>query len=84
MKTKKYSKLDKTQHSKAVEIVGVHITLIFIITHTQKRKSPDKLKTLDIGSRLLNNAAFVRIYMVERFSKDFSEVRELRSREFKL
>ena len=35
--------------------------------------------TLDIITRLLDNAVFVCIRVVERFSKDFSEVRGLRS-----
>ena len=60
------------------------ITLIFIITRTQKRKSPEELKTLDIGTRLLDNTAFVHIHVVERFSNDFSEVGGLRSRGFQL
>ena len=34
--------------------------------------------TLDIITRLLDNAAFVCIHMVGRFSKDFSEVFGLR------
>ena len=49
-------------------------------SHTKKRKLPEELKTLDIGTRLLDNAAFVRIHVVERFSIDFLEVRRLRSR----
>ena len=40
--------------------------------------------TLDIITRLLDNAAFVCIHVVGRFSKDFSEVRGLRSREFQV
>ena len=40
--------------------------------------------TLDIITRLRDNAAFVCVHVVGRFSKDFSEVRELRSREFQL
>ena len=35
---------------------------------TCKRKSPEELKTLNIGTILLDYAAFVRIHMVERFS----------------
>ena len=35
--------------------------------------------TLDIITRLLDNAAFVCLHVVGRFSKDFSEVRGLRS-----
>ena len=34
--------------------------------------------TLEIITRLFDNAAFVCIHVVARFSKDFSEVRELR------
>ena len=40
--------------------------------------------TLDIITRLLDNAAFVCIQVVGGISKDFSEVRGLRSREFQL
>ena len=38
--------------------------------------------TLDIITRLLDNAAFVCVHPVGRFSKDFSEVSGLRSRGF--
>ena len=40
--------------------------------------------TLDIITRLLDNAAFVCVRVVGRFSKDFSEVRGLRRQEFQL
>ena len=40
--------------------------------------------TLDINTRLLDNAAFVCVHVVGRFSKDFSEVGGLRSRGFQL
>ena len=40
--------------------------------------------TLDIITRLLDNAAFVCIQVVGRFSKNFSEVRGSRSRGFQL
>ena len=40
--------------------------------------------TLDIITRLLDNAAFVCVHVVGRFSKDFSEVLALRSRGFQL
>ena len=59
-------------------------TLIFIITRTQKRKPLEELKTLDICTRLLDNAAFVYIHVVKKFSKDFSEVGRLRSPGFQL
>ena len=45
------------------------VTLIFTITRT---KSAGKSNTLDTGTRLLGNAAFVRIYI--RFSKDFPKI----------
>ena len=40
--------------------------------------------TLDIITRLLDNAAFVCVHVMGRFSKDFSEVGGLRSRGFQL
>ena len=40
--------------------------------------------TLDIITRLRDNAAFVCVHVVGRFSKDLSEVRGLRSRQFQL
>ena len=40
--------------------------------------------TLDIITRLLDNAAIVCVHVVGRFSIDFSEVRGLRSRGFQL
>ena len=39
---------------------------------------------LDIITRLLDHAAFVCVHVVGRFSKDFSEMRGLRSRGFQL
>ena len=43
-----------------------------------------KLKTLDISATLFHNVAFVFFHVMEAFSKDFLEVRELRSRGFQL
>ena len=40
--------------------------------------------TLNIITRLLDNAAFVCVHVVGKCSKDFSEVRGLRSRGFQL
>ena len=66
-------------------IKSSYLTLIFIIICTQKeRKSLEELKTLDIGTRLLDNTAFVFIQVVERFSKEFLVVRWLTSRGFAL
>ena len=42
------------------------------------------MKTLDSGTRLLDNTAFVRIQVVERFCKNFSDVCGLRIRGFQL
>ena len=48
-------------------------------------KKPDKkLKTLDISTTLFDNVAFVFFHVMETFSKDFLEVRGLRSRGFQL
>ena len=40
------------------------IAFIVILTHTHRKNSPEELKTLDIGTRLLDNVAFVRIHVV--------------------
>ena len=45
-----------------------------------ERLSLEESKTLDTGTRLSDNAAFVRIHMMERFSGNFFEVRGLSSR----
>ena len=45
---------------------------------------PSEMTTLDIIIGLLDNAAFVCVHAVGRFSKDFLEVRGLRSRGFQL
>ena len=41
------------------------------------------MESLDIGTSFPDNAAFVLIHVVQRFSLDFSEVRGLRSRGWK-
>ena len=51
-------------------------------SHSQKRKSLEELKTLAISTRLLYNAAFVSLHLVERFSKNFSEVLEVKGLRF--
>ena len=43
-----------------------------------------KLITLDISTTLFDNIAFVYFHVMETFSKDFLEVRGLRSRGFQL
>ena len=62
----------------------ISVTHFHNYSHTLKVKSQEELKTLDIGARLLDNTAFVRIHVVGRFSKEISVVRGLRSRGFQL
>ena len=59
-------------------------TVLQKYAHTGLKESLLRSITLDIITRLLDNAAFVSIHVVERFSKDFSEVRGSRSRGFQL
>ena len=47
-------------------------------------KQIEKLKTLNISTTLFEFVAFVFFHEMETFSKDFSEVRGLRSRRFQL
>ena len=58
--------------------------LIYIDFHnyayTWKRLSLEELKTLDIRFKLFDNAAFVRIHLMEKFSKDFLGVLGMRGR----
>ena len=62
--------------------------LIYIILHCIAKIRAHWVETrsitLDIFTRLLDNAAFVCIHVVGRFSEDFSEVRGLRSRGLQL
>ena len=48
------------------------------------KKTNKKLKTLDISTTLFDNAAFVFFHVMETFSKDFLEVRGLKSRGLQL
>ena len=50
-------------------------TVLQKYTHVGLKQNILKSVTLNIIIRLLDNAAFVCIHVVERFSKDFSEVR---------
>ena len=52
--------------------------------YTWIRKLIKKWKTLDISTTLFYNVAFVFFHVMETFSKDFLEVRGLRSRGFQL
>ena len=47
-----------------------------------KKTNKKIVKTLDINTILFDNVAFVFFHVMETFSKDFSEVRGLRSRGF--
>ena len=48
------------------------------------KKTNQKLRTLDISTTLFDNVAFVVFHVMETFSKDFLEVRGLRSRGFQV
>ena len=52
--------------------------------HTGLKQNLLRSITLDIITRLFDSAAFVCIQVMARFSKDFSEVRGLRSRALQL
>ena len=64
--------------------MNISYTVLQIYAHTRLKQNLLKSMTLDIIARLLDNAAFVCIHMVGRFSKDFSELRGWRSRGFQL
>ena len=57
-------------------------TTLLKYAHIGLNQNLFRLTTLNIITRLLDNAAFVCVHVVGRFSKDFSEVRGLRSRGF--
>ena len=48
------------------------------------KKTNKIIETLDISTTLFDNVAFVFLHVMETFSKDFLEVRGLRSRGFQL
>ena len=50
----------------------------------KKLKLIKELKTLDISTIFFDNVVFVFFHVMETFSKDFLEVRGLRSRGFQL
>ena len=52
----------------------------FLTFYTDRHNYAYTWKTLDIGTRLFDNVAFVSIHVTERFSEDFLEVRGLRGR----
>ena len=67
------------------EEVVVHYTVLQKYEHTQLKQNLLRSVTLDIITRVFDNVAFVCIHVVERFSKDFSEVHDgLRIRGFRL
>ena len=76
------------------QILRCHIwaTILTYANYTVLQKYADvglnenlfRSTTLDIITRLLDNAAFVCVHLVRRFSKDFLEMRVLRSRGFQI
>ena len=61
-----------------------HYTVLQKYAHIGLKQNLLKSIIVDIITRLLDNASFVCVYLMERFSKDFSEVRALRSRGFQV
>ena len=68
-----------------VKKIGLSLyTILQKYAHIGLKQNLFRSTTLDIITRLLDDAAFVCVHVVGRFSKDFSEVRGLRSRRFQL
>ena len=65
-------------------LIDTVYTILQKYAHIGLKRNLLRSITLDIITRLLDNAAFVCIDVVGRYSKDFSEVRGLRSRGFQL
>ena len=59
-------------------------TVLQKYAHIGLKQNLPRSTTLDIITRLVDNAAFVCIQVVGRFSEDFSETRGLRSQGFQL
>ena len=70
--------------SEQTQVVLEYHTVLQKYAHIELKQNLLRSITLDIVTRLLDNATFVCIHVVGRFSKDFSEVRGLRSRGFQL
>ena len=62
--------------------VPQHYTALQKYAHIGLNQNLFRSTTLDIIARLLDSAAFVCVHVVGRFSKDFSEVRGLRSQQY--
>ena len=65
-------------------MVKSYYTVLQKYAHIGLKQNLLRSITLDIITRLLDNATFVCIHVVGTFSKDFSEVCGLRSRGFQL
>ena len=61
-----------------------HYTVLRKYAHIGLKQNFLRWTSHDIITRLLDNAAFVCVHLVGKFSKDFSEVLGLRSRGFQL
>ena len=69
---------------RGVDDSGLSYTVLQKYEHTGLKQNLLRSITLDIITRLFDNGAFVCIHVVARFSKDFSEVRGVKSRGFQL
>ena len=68
----------------AIPLCGITYTVLQKYAHIGMKQNLLRSTTLDIITRLLDNAALVCVHVVGRFSKDFSELPGLRSRGFQL
>ena len=62
----------------------LNYTVLQNYAHIESKQNLLRSTTLDIITRLLDNAVFVCVHVVGRFSKDFMELHRLRSRGFQL
>ena len=65
-------------------LLYLHLHCIAEIRAYWVETKPFEIDNLDTITRLFDNAALVCIHLAGRFSEDFLEVRELRSRELQL
>ena len=84
-KTKTYINFTPIQRPVRVHSISQsYYTVLQKYAYIELKQNLLRSITRDIITRLLANATFVCVHPVGRFSKDFSEVRGLRSRGFQL
>ena len=65
------------RHFLTKETISYFYTVLQKYSHIGLKQTLLRLTTVDIITRLLDNAAFVCVHVMGRFSKDFSEVGRL-------